>query len=95
MPLCRDWYLPTIKEVSAEATFRMGELLVSGQGETLLDLHQIQQSIVFPTHHETDSCDDEIDDDGPIAVLPIESNEGLSRQEAQCALIGHDHAQSP
>src|SRR5450755_677887 len=89
-----DRHLPTIKEVSAGATFRMRELLIGWQGEALLDLHQIQQSIVFAAHHEADSCNDEIHDDGPIAIQPIESNESLGRQETQCTLIGSDDAES-
>src|SRR2546430_4500626 len=38
MPLCRDRHLATIKQIPASATFRMRELLVSGQGKALLDL---------------------------------------------------------
>src|SRR5450759_4523198 len=44
MSLCGNRDLPTIKYVPARATFWMGELLVSGQGEALLDLHQIRAS---------------------------------------------------
>ncbi len=73
----------------------MGELLVSGQGETLLDLHHIQQGIVFASPHEADSCNDQIHNEGSIARESVESNEGLSRQEPQCGLRGNDHAECP
>src|SRR5258708_11740396 len=95
MPLCGDRHLPTIKHVPAGATCRMGELLVGGQGEALLDLRQIQQGIVFAAHHEADSCNDQIHDDGSIAIQPIESNEGLTWLKTQCGLIGNDHGESP
>jgi len=58
MPLCGDRDLPTIKQIPTDATFRMRELLIGGQGKALLDLRQIQQSIVFAAHHEADSCGD-------------------------------------
>jgi len=90
--LCGDREFSTIKEVSAGATFRMRELLIGRQGETLLDLYQIQQSIVFAAHHEADACDDEVHNDGSIAIQAIESNKGVSRREAQCGLIGNNHA---
>ncbi len=95
MPFCRDRYLPTIKHISADATFRMGELLIGWQCKMLLDQCQIQQGIILAAHHEADSCDGQIHDDGSIAIQAIESNEGLRRQEAQCGLIGNDDGESP
>src|SRR5438105_4615909 len=56
MRISGDRHLPTIKQVPAGATFRMGELLIGGQGEALLDLSQVQQGRVFAAHHEADSC---------------------------------------
>ena len=51
--------------------------------------------IVFAAYHEADPCNDEIDDDGSIAIESVASNEGLSGPKTQCALIGNDHAESP
>jgi hypothetical protein len=63
-------------------------------GETLLDLSQIQQGRVFAAHHEADACGDQIHDDGPIAIQPIESNKGLVWQKTQRGLPGHAHAEA-
>jgi predicted ATPase len=90
-----DRHLPTIKQVPAGATFRMRELLIGGQGEALLDLSQIQQGIVFAAHHEANSCCGQIDDDGPIPIQAIKSNESLAWQQTQGGLIGNDHTESP
>src|SRR5260221_14195457 len=43
MPLCGDRYLPTIKQIPTDATCRMCELLIGGQGEALFDLRQIRE----------------------------------------------------
>jgi hypothetical protein len=58
MPIGGDRHLPTIKEIPADATFRMRALPIGGQGEALLDLRQIQEGLVFAAHHEADSCGD-------------------------------------
>src|SRR6266700_2026373 len=88
MALCGNRELSTSKEVPTGPAFWVGELLIGGQGETLLDLSQIQQCIVFAAHHEADPCCDQIHDDGPIPIQPIESNESLAWQKTQCGLIG-------
>jgi hypothetical protein len=86
MALCSDREFSTIKEVPTGSAFWARELLIGGQGKALLDLRQIQQGIVFATHHEADSCSDQIHDDGSIPIEPIKSNEGLTWQKTQVAV---------
>ena len=84
----------TLKQVPADPTFRMHELLIGGQGEALFDRCQIKQPVIFATHQPGDPCRQQIRDDGSVAVLAIEADKGLIARQAQLGLIGHDHLQS-
>ncbi len=95
MALCADREVSTVKEVPTGPAFWVRELFIGGQGEARLDGRQIQQGIVFASHHETDSCCDQIHDDGPIAIQPVKSKEGLAWKKTQRGLIGHDHGEGP
>src|SRR6266699_792226 len=83
----------TLKQVPADPTFRMHELLIGRQGETGFDLCQIKEPVIFATHQPGDPCLQQIGDDGPVPVLAIESDEGLTCRQAQLRLIRHDHLQ--
>jgi|GEM_PF-5174202 len=74
--------LSTLKEVPADPTCGMHELLISRQGETLFDLCELQEPVIFATHRLTDPSPPQIRDNGSVAIQAIQSNEGLSRQEA-------------
>src|SRR2546428_103196 len=42
--------LSTLKQVPADPTFGMHELLISRQGETFFDLCKLQEPVIFATH---------------------------------------------
>jgi hypothetical protein len=72
------WEFATLKEVPAHPTFRMHELLIGRQGQTCFDRCQIKQSVIFAAHQPGDPCHRQIRDDGSIAVLAKDMDEGLT-----------------
>src|SRR5260370_20411841 len=56
---------------------------------------EIQQAVVFATHHPPDGSGDQIHHDGPVAIQPIKTNEGLAWQQTKRSLVGNDHLKSP
>jgi hypothetical protein len=73
----RDWQIWTIEEGTRSSCFRMKRLLVWGVSKASLDLRKIEKSVVFATCEVRESTPDEIDDDGKIPILPIQTQDGV------------------
>src|SRR6266567_9035004 len=58
------WEFSTLKQVSADPTLRMHELLIGRQSETLFDRCELKQSVIFATHQPGDLGSQQIRDDG-------------------------------
>jgi hypothetical protein len=78
MSLRSDRQWPAIKQSPADATLRVGKLLIGRQGQAHFYLRQIKQLVVFSSHHPADSGGDQIYDDGPVAIQPIKADESLT-----------------
>jgi hypothetical protein len=66
-----------VKECPARSRFRMGCLLVWGQGKSGLDLWSIEKIVILAPHHVRESS--QIGDNGPIAVLPVQTYHNLAQ----------------
>ncbi len=60
-----------------------------------LDLGMLQELIASASRHEVHACQDELRDDGPIAILPVEAHQSHFWWESEVLQIGRDGLECP
>ncbi len=56
----------------------------------VLDLGMLQELIASASRHEIHTCQDELRDDGHIAILPVEAQQSHLWWESKVLQIGRD-----
>ena len=64
-------------------------------GQYELDLGMLQELIASTSRHEIHTCQDELRDDGRIAILPVEAHQRHLWWESEVLQVGRDGLECP